>query len=73
MILSLAKAIEIAQSVEAAEINLKKGATMDVMRVVPDPPRKIAETKEPVNDVVIKNMSLGIVITKILNATSVTK
>ena len=73
MILSLAKAIEIAQSVEAAEINLKGGATMDVMRVVPDPPRKMAETKEPVNDVVIKNTNLGIVITKILNATSVTK
>ena len=46
---------------------------MDVMQVVPDPPRNMAEKKEPVNDVVIKNMSLGSIITKILNATSVTK
>ena len=46
--LSLAKAIEIAQSVEATEMNslkLKGGATMDVMRVVPDPPRKKVEKK----------------------------
>ena len=74
--LSLAKAIEIAQSIEAAEMNslkLKGRPIMDVMQVVPDPPRKKVEKKEPVNDVVIKDTSLESVITKILNATSVTK
>ena len=73
LILSLAKAIEIAQSVEAAEINLKGGATMDVMQVVPDPPRKMAEKKGTCKWCGNKYMSLGSVITKILNATSVTK
>ena len=46
--LSLAKAIEIAQSVQAAEMNslkLKGGATMDVMRLVPQPPKNKAEKK----------------------------
>ena len=46
--LSLAKAIEIAQSVEAAEMNalkLKGGTTMDVMRVAPQQSKKKAEKK----------------------------
>ena len=45
---SLVNAIEIAQSVEAVEMNslkLKGGVTTDVMQLVPEPPKKKAEKK----------------------------